>query len=228
MASNQVLIYYKKTAFEFALKNGANVIVIANDGSVYRDSILPENLIVNSLGQIGPAGGYNEIVKINEINTGAISNALEYTRRLAFYLIDQMNIQIGSDSWLEYIGKDIFGIEKLAGETDTEYSQRIVDEVFKVKCSPLAIQSILEPYADSITIIDGNNTGAFADVSFSDYYFDIDTPEIIRGALAGTNGGLAFHFRVLLENPDLSRSQKIINLINETKIAGTTYDLLII
>lgn len=227
--SNTIHFYYYKDAWQYALKNTDSDIVIAKDGSVYKGSISMSNLIVNSHGVIGIAGKFeNQNVKVIDIGTGAIADAVEYTRRIGEYLIAQMNIQTGSGRLLDWIGKDIFGIIRQGGETDAIYAQRIVDTIFAIKGSPLSIRDILLPYADDVIVQDGVELGMFSDVSFTDFYRNLETPTIVKAAITGINGGLPFFFYVLLDNPDLSKVYIIMSLINNYKVAGTNYDIILI
>ena len=92
----------------------------------------------------------------------------------------------------------------------------LVKETLNLESTPLSIRGVLLPYAEEVYVIDGGESGAFADVTFSDYYLDKDLPEIIRAAIAGTIGGSIYSFNVILVNPDPAEYQKIINLIQTT------------
>ena len=166
-------------------------------------------------------------VKINDINTGAISNSLEYARRLANYLIDQLDLRLTSDSWLDFIGGEIYGILRVPGETDDDYAYRlrIVATLTTVKCTPIGIEQALLRYGDNIRVIDGIDDGAFADVSFANNYKDFFPvgADIIKAAIAGEQGGLLFFFRVIMENVDSTYYKTIIKIINDFKAAGISY-----
>ena len=221
--------YYHKEAFKYAFEGDNSDVVITTEGAVYKGSITSDNLVVDQNGKVGIAGGTNQIILIKDIGTGAIGDTLEYTRRLALFLIEQMNLQTASADWLDWLGKTIFGIPRASGETDEEYADRIVDEIFSVKGSPVAIENLLQDYADDVTVTDVANSGAFADVSFSDYYKDLDyPPETVRSARTGGYGGLLFFFVVTLDNPDMTKANKIVDLIEKSRVGGTLYDILVI
>lgn len=56
MADRTVQYYYQKAAWEAAFKGTDHKIVIAQSGAVYRNSLSPENLVIDEIGNVGSAG----------------------------------------------------------------------------------------------------------------------------------------------------------------------------
>jgi len=229
MAINEIKFFYKEEAFNFAFKDTNSEIIITKEGDVYKDSITDFNLVVSAGGEIGPAGGGPVPVKINDINQGALTNGVEYTCQLGEYYVRQINLNTAVAKDLDFIGRDIYGIERRAGEGDAAYRRRIVDTVFAIKGTPVAIREALLPFADEVLIDDDASSGAFADVTFSDYYREFDPPdhELVRGAMAGTFGGIIFEYNVFLTNPDLSRKNEILRLLKSFTVGGVTYNIFV-
>lgn len=227
--ANTKVMRYVKAAFQYAFYNTTSTMILVTDGSIYKDQVDEDHLVINGSGDIGLAGGLNLVVKVNDINVGAISNPLEYTKRLYLYLVDQFNIKLASGDWLTWIGQDIYGVTRVAGESDFAYSARVVDTVLQNKMSPLSIRDALLPYAEDVVIDDDISSGAFADVTFTDFYRELDTPEIVRAAYASaTGGGLIFFFTVILTNPDPDAGFIITNIVDTFKVAGVNYEILVI
>lgn len=164
-------------------------------------------------------------IKLNDINTGSISNALEYTKRLNDFLVDQLDLTTASDSWLDYIGENMYGIDRLGGESDADYSTRIIQKTVEVQCTVVAITNMLEDYGDNVLIVEGIDDGAFADISFANNYKDFNRPgeDVVKAALAGDFNGLPFFFRVIMENVDPANYKLILDLIDDYKAAGVQY-----
>ena len=190
------------------------------------------NVIINSANTDNDGGNIinvgealNGIVKINDMNTGAISNVLEYLRRFSSFLIDQLYANKAQGMWLDYYGKKFFAIERKGGESDADYYLRIKSIIFATKFSPISIVRALENYGDNVQIIEGIDDGAFADVSFTNSYrdFNISGQDVVKGAISGIEGGLPFFFRVLMSNVDPADYKKILAIIEAYKAAGVAY-----
>lgn len=169
-------------------------------------------------------------IKINDINTGAISNIMEYTRKLAMFLIDQLNLNNAVREFLDNYGITYYDIVRAAGELDEDYADRIVRKVFALKQTPILIQQALLPFADQVDIIEGIEDGAFSEISFADSYRDFFLPgeSIIKAAIAGLEGGMLFFFRVLMYNVDPADYKVIIQIIEDYRAAGIAYDVVVI
>lgn len=166
---------------------------------------------------------FTTIVKINDINTGAISNPLEYIRRLKSFFVNQLDLRTAVEDWLDYQGKHIYNIKRNAGETDSQYSARIIEVIVGSGCSPVVIKHLLENYGNNVQILEGIDDGAFSDVSFSDCYRDFDGPPIVKAALTGQEGGMPFFFRVIMEDVDPGDYKLIIDLIKKLKAGGISF-----
>jgi hypothetical protein len=165
------------------------------------------------------------IIHINDFNTGAISNLIEYTRRLSHFLVDQLTLTSSKGSWLQYMGKEIFGIPIAGGESDSEYVSRIQSTVLSEKTTVYAIEKAFEPYADEVILLEGIDDGAFSEVSFSDNvkeFSDIDGM-IVKAAYAGEFGGTPYFIRVLLIRANTTNVALLVSIMENTKAAGIDY-----
>jgi hypothetical protein len=224
---NNVSFYYNFFAFITAFLNTSEDMIVVTDGSVYRGSISNENLVVSGAGEIGAAGGANFVAKINQENTGVFSNFLAYVRNLKDYLVKQLVLNTASDSWLDLMGREYYDIDRLLGETDTTYIERIQSLVLSPKESPINIEITIRPYCQDVYVDDDISSGAFSDVSFSDFLYDIDSPQITRGCRTGESPGLVYHFQVFILRPFPGFENYINTLILNTKVAGVTYDVFV-
>lgn len=169
-------------------------------------------------------------ININDFNLGAISNPLEYFRRLGIYLVDQLYLNKASDEWLTLLGEKYFNLTRFQNETDASYSERIRRKIFDIKTSPLAIRDALETFGDNVQIIEGVDDGAFSEVSFANCYrdFNIVSQWVVKAALAGIEGGVPFFFRVIMENVLPENYTKIIDLVKDFKATGIGFEITII
>jgi hypothetical protein len=228
MAANQVQYQFKREAFQYAFQGNDSEVVFTVEGDVYKDSIDPFNLVISNTGEIGPAGGAPVPVKLNNINMGAISNPVEYTRQLGAYYVRQMNLQEAVKDDLDFIGETMYGISRRAGEGDVGYRERIVSTILAIRCTPLSIENALVDLADEVEVDDDVASGAFSDVSFANYYKEVDyPPHVVRGAFAGSTGGLIFMYNVTLTNPDLAQADEIIRILKEFTAGGIVFNIFV-
>jgi hypothetical protein len=164
-------------------------------------------------------------VKINDFNIGAIANVLEHARQLTPYLTQQIDLTQANDFWLDYIGENVYDIKRAGGESDADYSNRIIKEILGSNSSPLVIKNILEDYGDNVLILEGIDDGAFSEVSFSDNYRDFELPgeDVVKAAFASAQGGIAFFFRVIMENVDPNDYKIIWQIVDKIKAAGVSF-----
>lgn len=226
MAVNEINYYYRQSAFVDAF-NGTDIeVALTVENDVYAGTIEDLNLVVSGGGETGAAGGKPIPVAINDMNIGALSNPVEYTRRLCAYYVQQMDLQQAVGQDLDWMGRNIYGIGRRAGEEDAEYRQRIVNDIFAIKGTKLAIIDVLSPFADKVVIDDDISSGAFCDVSFCGYYKENDPPVnewIVRGAIAGIKGGIVFHYDITFTNPDLSKANEIVRLLKDYTVGGVEF-----
>jgi hypothetical protein len=228
MAVNEFEYYYHKQAFEHAFKETDATILISRDGSVFKNTFDPEDMVVSGGGEVGPAGGAPDPVRINDVNTGAISNVVQYTRLHGQYMTRQIALDTAVSRDLDYLGSEIFDIERKAGETDAFYKRRIVNEIFAIKCSPIAIEDSMVDYADGVEVDDDISSGMFSDVSFANYYKEQDAPDLVRGAFAGTVGGLIYMYNIIFDNPKPEKVFEILKTLEDMTAAGVTYNIFVI
>lgn len=78
---------------------------------------------------------------------GAASNSIDA-------MLDQMSLQTADDYWLDYWGEH-FGVARLDGELDADYSKRIIIEVLRPRGNNKAIEAALfERFGQSATVVD--------------------------------------------------------------------------
>lgn len=189
----------------------------------YKEFIGDENKIIGS-----------PINNVNDYNIGSISNVLMWLEGLQPFLIKQMNINEASGKWLTRL-KKWYGVKRDIGETDNSYRERLKKILIHVKESPLAIENIIDEYADKVEVIDGIEDGMFDNVSFDNYYISenyyISGNDKIQIKAAIDSGGIhgqPYYFRVLVTNPDTDKLKTIAYLVFASHVAGTYYDIFII
>jgi len=230
MALNEINFYFNSAAYKDAFEDTNSEVVFAVEGDIYKDTIDQLNLVVSNGGEVGSAGGSPVPVRVNDMNIGAISNMVEYTRRICAYFVDQMDLQKAVGRDLDWYGETMFNIYRRAGEEDSEYRQRIVSDIFAIKGTKWGIRDVISEFAEQVIIDDDVSSGAFADVTFSDYYREhdpSDTHELVRGAIAGTFGGLIFHYDCILTNPDYEKRFEIIRLLKDYTVGGVSFNIFI-
>lgn len=168
-------------------------------------------------------------MRMNDLNLGAISNALEYTRRFERMLIQFMNLANAEGVWLDFWLGIIYGIARPAGMTDDAYRTYGISLLFSMKMTPPAIRYALDrafgatKYGDNVQIIEGLDDGMFTEVSFTDYYREFTVPEVVKSAILGETDGLPFFFRVIMENVDPADFVVILQIMESYRASGTTY-----
>jgi len=164
-------------------------------------------------------------IKINDMNLGALSNPLEYTRRLSTFFVEQLDITTCFDSWLTYVGGTYYNISRIAGESDIDYQIRIINTTTAIKVTPLGIRDMLEDYGDNVTIVEAGG-GAYADVSYANCYRDFNRSgeNVVKAAISMTFT-LRFYFRAIMENASASDYSLIIALVENYKAGGISYDV---
>lgn len=231
IAFNQNIIsfFYSKSAFIFAFLNNSEKLIVTIDGSVYKSSVSNENLVVNGLGEIGIAGGGNIRAKINFENTGIMSNILGYLKRIEVFFSEQVSLKTAVGNYLSYIGSEFFGIERVIGEIDLFYRQRIPAQTFSLKETPINIENLVLPFCTDCYVDDDLSSGFFADATFSDfemeYHVMVPSPEWVFSCRTGGNYGLIFYFAIYILQPLADYESAISNIIKKAKVAGVIYDV---
>lgn len=111
------------------------------------------------------------ITKPTDIDIGAIASEIEYFRLLSIDLIKQLYINQASGKFLKYQLEEYFASLRLEDETDVEWVQRTIANVFQQKVSRASIIFSLRPYSSQEPeITNVIQESAFADFSFADAY----------------------------------------------------------
>ena len=99
----------------------------------------------------------------SDYNKGGVANLLEYLKDLANCLLVQFDPDLNSDTWMDFIFHQHFGLPRWPGETNQEWAQRVSDFVLAPKLSPASIIFFTRPYsATEPEILEGLESAAFA------------------------------------------------------------------
>lgn len=177
-----------------------------------------------------PAG---VITNPNDYNIGAIANILEYTRRLSIDLLDQLFLNRAEGKYLDLIAQEVIGIVRYAGESDTDYVDRIQKFIISPKVSPAALIFCLRPFSTAEPVfLEGEQDAAFANVSYASQYNSFQQLTIgpenlhwILPAIASGTGDGSFFFSIVLENVADEDIVKIIDIIERIGVAGVNFSL---
>jgi hypothetical protein len=181
------------------------------------------NLIGNESKNIPALSGF---VKINDFDNASISNVIEYTIRLANFLIDQLDVSKAVDTLLDFQLETYYNKLRKKNETDGEYYLRSSDEIFDDKVSNLAIKKKLEDFGTDVEVIDGiGGDSAYYGVSYynNENDFSLAGQNVVKKSIYSVEGGRPYFFRVLMGSVLPSEYKTIINVINEYKAGGTNY-----
>lgn len=88
----------------------------------------------------------------------------------------QLNPLTAAGAWLNYWGKDHFGIGRLGGESDTLYARRIVHEILRQTCNNKALEIIAnDAYGVTVTVTDALPiAGSLPDPTEAPCHFVVD------------------------------------------------------
>lgn len=175
-------------------------------------------------------------VKPMEYNIGVIANVLEWLRKQATgdgSYVDQIYLTRAKTKWLNLTAQVYIGLLRFEGETDTDYVARIQKYITAPKISPASMIICLRDFSTTEPVIlEGAADTAFADVSFSDQYrvFKVITPgpefdNFVQPALAGPVLGGGPFFLVLLTGTNPNDYNRVFDIINRWRAAGTTYEI---
>jgi hypothetical protein len=163
-------------------------------------------------------------VKINDYDNGTIGNVFQYETDLFNFLVDQLDLSKAQDSYLDYIVDKYYGYRRNKNETDLEFYTRVLGLIFDPKGTPRSIVKAIQEFGTDIQIVEGLNIGAFADLTYADYYSDTYTGGVyVRPAFTGYVSGSPYFFRILISNLLAQNYKKLIEKINEYKVAGVNY-----
>jgi len=169
-----------------------------------------------------------EPIKINDINTGALSNSLEYLRQTNQHYALQLDLRYAKSTWLDFIAGVYYNLPRIAGESDSDYQTRTINTTMAIKVTPMAIRVMLEDYGDNVTIVEAIGGGAYADVSYADNTreFKISGSDIVKSAIA-TTFELRFNFRAIMENvTNTDEARRLITMLVENyKAGGISYSV---
>jgi hypothetical protein len=175
------------------------------------------------------------INKPTDIDIGVIGSQIEYLRQLSITLLKQMYMDQQDTEFLEFTLNNYFDSLQLRDETEAEWLQRVINNVFSQKVSQSAIIFLMRPYSPGgepeITNIIVDN--AFADLSYCDIYssgettLDGDTIPYLA-AIADTSNSAFFTIKVTLYDTPYAEIFTVQDVLNNIVAAGIDVVLQII
>lgn len=171
------------------------------------------------------------IVKPIDFNLGAITNNIEYLRRLGQDLVKQLYIDQASGEFLKYELETFFKSLRLQNETESAWIARTISLVFQPRISKASIIYALRPYSSQEPeIIQGGGDSAFADVSFADRtikYNTIFDGEIftVYPAFAQTVSSSFYSIVIILYDTPASALYTVSDIINKYIAAGISFKI---
>lgn len=171
------------------------------------------------------------ITKPSDFNLGAITDQLEYLRRLQIDLLKQMFIDQASGEFLKYSLENFFRSLRLQVETDEDWIQRTISLIFQPRVSRASIIFALRPYSSQEPeIISGGGDAMFADVSFAGRYKKYNTMYngknfSVYPSIAQTAGSAFFSIVIILYGTSANQLYSVADLINQYIAAGINYTI---
>lgn len=182
-----------------------------------------------------PSLASGSYVRINDMNSGAIANSLEYESRLAEYLTDMIYFDRSEGDYLNFLGRTWLQAKRPLGLNDDEkYKSYTISKILGQKESSLSIEELLEPHSsEEVKVLESTvpRASMFIGVSYLGFYKksrradadEVITPSVL-GAAQEDNNDL-YYFRVKLQ-PKTEIDQKIIiELLQVSYVAGVRYDI---
>lgn len=188
------------------------------------DNALYKSLISDPEGT--PAGTVNNPT---DYNIGVLAGMLEWNRDLTKTLVKQLDLTQATGKYLDFIAHDHLGIFRHASESDTDFVTRIQDYIVGAKVSPGAIIYHMRKFSSTEPqILEGEQDGAFADVSFSDVYQgfrDVVDNLFVFPALTVGSDSQAFFFILILEDTAAADVTALFEELERLVAAGIEYEV---
>ncbi len=181
--------------------------------------------------EIPPAGIY---AQINDINSGAITNVLEYERRTGRYIVTQLFLSEATGTFLNYMGGVWFRTPRIPDLSDEEYRQYIIDKTVASKESAASIKELLAKYSEQEVIIYESGlakylmTVGFSYIGFTKSTHDSVTGKIITPSVLGAgelSGKHDFYFKVKIQPKRQSYEKIILEILKIGHVAGVAYEV---
>jgi len=181
--------------------------------------------------ELTPSGPY---AQINDMNSGAIANALEYERRTGRYTVTQLFLSEAKGSFLDYMGNSWFNTPRPIGLADEEYRQYIIDKAIGGKESGASLKNILTKYSVEEVIIYESGTAKtsmvvnYSYVGYTKYTHDTVTGAVITPAILGAgelSGKQDFFFTVKIQPQKASYEKIILEILRTGHVAGVGYEV---
>ena len=214
--------YYSHDLWKAKLEGTAHKVVLAIDGSVYANSIAPENLINNPEGK-----NYTTVNTSADYNQGAIANELEWFLDMIAQTKESANLNDVSSIELE-AWKDVTGIEKYVHESITFWTRKALAYIAGEKHTKYAIEQALFMFTDTVIILESSLDNGFTQVSYADSFDSFSTPQLVRGATV--SGGVGFPaLRIQVGNnaalSNLAVRRAMMQLLEHIILPGVKYDV---
>lgn len=171
------------------------------------------------------------IVKPVDFNLGAITNNIEYLRKLSIDLLKQLFIDQASGEFLKYELETFFQSLKLQDETEADWIDRTISLVFQPRVSKASIIYALRPYSSlEPEIVNGGGDSAFADCSFADRTIKYSTtfegqPFEVYPAFAQTDSSSYYSIIVILYDTPSNSLYTVSDILNKYIAAGISFTI---
>lgn len=125
------------------------------------ERVMSATVLLDGSGNGGPVMAYSSLIwSIGE----ALSRELDRARLAGGGALVEANLATATGEWLDLWGQH-FGIARLLGEGDDEYSRRIVVEVIRPRCNNVAMEVALgEAFGQAVTVTDVQEWGGASPV----------------------------------------------------------------
>lgn len=105
------------------------------------------------------------ITNVNDLNRGAIENALEWHARFQQRALAELDLREARGVFLRY-WSEIYGIERPSGMTDPEFARYIINRILSVSASRPAVYAAIPP--ELFRRYNPAQVGAYADLACAD------------------------------------------------------------
>jgi len=167
------------------------------------------------------------ITKPTDIDLGMMTSQVEYLRRLSIDLAKQLYIDEASGEFLTYTLVEFFDSLQQSGESETEWIQRTISEIFRPKVSRAMIIASTEQYSSQTPIRrDPQTISAYADYSWCDCSV-YDADQACLPAITMPYDNHYYTFILVLYDVDIDLIETIKGLIRKIIGAGITCILLL-
>lgn len=184
----------------------------------------------NATPNVVPDGDYHSI---NDFNSGAMANTLEYERQLCYFIIDMLYMDRAVGRYLDILIGTWTNNSRPIGYTDQQYYDYFIHKTFSVKETPLALKALLNDYSSEDIII--NEPGLASGVMFwgVSYYNQFLATEDDGGNLVppalysgdSRDNSHVYNFKIKLQPISEVAEKIIVDLLFVGHVSGVSYEI---